>query len=81
MSAVIAENIPYKFLSIRLLGEIQDGGDTMLPEPTYENYTFTERGGVTEVRVDVDTLPVPEAEEFMKEAWPKALDILKNISE
>lgn len=82
MIGVIAENIPYEFISIRILGEIKDGIEdtTGTPwAPAYENYTFTEQGGVTEVRVDVDV--IPEYEKDMEEAWPKALEELKNISE
>ena len=45
----------------------------------HENYTLTEKDGVTTVDVDID---VDESfQEFMEDAWPKALQALKEISE
>jgi len=83
--AVIAENIPYEFISIQHVGFIKDGvEDTESPEvkawfPAFENYTFTETNGVTTLQVALDT--APEYEKDMDEAWPKALEKLKNICE
>jgi hypothetical protein len=85
MSSEIAENRKYKFISIKHLGIIKNGvEDTESPEakawaPAYENYTFSERGGATEVRVDVDT--ASEYEKMFGDVWPKALLRLKQIVE
>lgn len=85
MISMIAENKPYEFVSIKHLGFIKDGvEDTDSAEvkawaPSFENYSFSEKNGVTEVRVDVDELP--EMEEFMATTWPKALEQLKRICE
>ena len=85
MTAVIAENRKFEFVSIRHLGLVKDGvEDTESPEakawaPAYENYTFTEKGGVTEVRVDLDSNE--EFEKMFEDLWPKALSLLKQICE
>ena len=85
MTAVIAENKPFEFISIKHLGYIKDGiEDTESPEikawaPLFENYTFSENNGVTEVKVDLDT--TEEFEEPMEQLWPKALAKLKMVCE
>ncbi len=73
------------FLSIEHLGIYKDGvEDTESEEakawaPAYENYTLNEKDGGTQVIVDMD---IDEAwEEMFNEMWPKALQILKEISE
>ena len=85
MIAEIAENRPFAFVSIRHLGITKDGvDDTESPAarawtPAYENYTFTEKDGVTEVVVDVDVNE--RYEKMFSDAWPKALQRLKEICE
>lgn len=85
MTAVIAENKPFEYISIQHIGFIMNGvEDTESPEikvwaPLYENYALSENNGVSEVMVDIDTQP--EWEEYMQEAWPKALAKLKSICE
>jgi hypothetical protein len=85
MSSEIAENRKYEFISIKHLGIIKNGvEDTESPEaktwtPAYENYTFTEKAGATDVRVDLDT--DSEFEKMFGEIWPKALLKLKQICE
>lgn len=85
MTAVIAENREFEFLSIRHLGFVKDGvEDTESPEakawaPAYEDYTFTEKGGATQVRVDLDSNE--EFEKMFEDLWPKALSRLKQICE
>jgi uncharacterized protein YndB with AHSA1/START domain len=46
---------------------------------TTEAYTFTERNGKTEVKVEVNTNP--EWEKMFTEGWPKGLKKLKEITE
>ena len=85
MTAEIAENRPFEFVSIRHLGIIKDGvDDTESPAarawtPAFENYTFTEKDGVTEVVVDVDVNE--RYEKMFSDVWPKALQRLKEICE
>lgn len=85
MVSRIKENKQYEFVSIEHLGIIKDGVEDTTSEeakkfaPAYENYTFTEQGGVTEVSVDIDV--AEEFADFFAEAWPKALAKVKEISE
>jgi uncharacterized protein YndB with AHSA1/START domain len=85
MTSEIAENKKYEFISIRHLGFIKNGIEhTESPEikagmPAYENYTFSEKNGITEVKADM-VVPI-EYEKMFEEVWPKALTKLKQISE
>jgi L-rhamnose mutarotase len=85
MVSRIKENRPYEFVSIEHLGFMKDGVEDMTSEevqkftPAYENYTFTEKDGGTEVAIALDT-PEEYADMF-NEMWPKALLILKEICE
>lgn len=85
MVSRIADNRPYEFISIEHLGLVHDGvEDTESAEakkwaPAYENYTFTEVEGGTEVVIDLDT-EESMAEEFSK-MWPAALEKLKEVAE
>lgn len=86
MYSEIAENKQNEFISIRHLGMIDVNGviDTESDvvkawAPSYENYTFVDKGNETEVKVDLD---VPEEWEAMfSESWPKALLKLKEVCE
>lgn len=84
MHAVVAASRPHEFISIRPVGEIRDGVD-LPPEEgmfggwSHENYTLEARGAGTLMKVE---LGVPEEfEEFMSDAWPKALQALKTCAE
>ena len=85
MTSVIAESRPPEFVSIRHLGIVKDGlEDTTSPAaaawaPSFENYTFVDAAGATELTAEVET--PPDFEAFMDEAWPKALAKLKEICE
>ncbi len=85
MVAEIAENRPHEFLSIRHLGWVIKGVEDTNSEsvrawaPAYENYTFSSVPQGTRVIVDQDV--TGEYEEFMKEAWPRALAMLKQLCE
>jgi hypothetical protein len=85
MVSRIKENRLYEFVSIEHLGIMKDGVEDTTSEevkkftPAFENYTFIEKGGTTEVSVDMDT--APEFAGFFNETWPKALLKLKEISE
>ncbi len=83
MLAVVEENKPHEFISLRYEGEIRNGeihkDENLSWIGAHENYTLTEKDGVTTVDVDID---VDESfQEFMEDAWPKALQALKEISE
>ena len=85
MVSMIARNRPYEFVSIRHLGIIKDGIDDTESEaarnwaPAYENYTFSDAGTATELKIDVDT--AQEFETYMEDTWPKALAKLKALCE
>ncbi len=85
MVSEIAEHRPNEFTSIRHLGMISNGVVDTESEsvrawaPAFESYTFTATPAGTRVVVDQDA-----TEEFardLSEAWPKALQRLKAISE
>ena len=85
MVSRIAENKPYEYISIEHLGIVKNGVEDTTSEeakkwaPAFENYTFEEKDGATEVLVDMD-IDEKEAEIFNK-MWPDALQMLKAIAE
>lgn len=85
MFSRIKENIEYQFISIEHVGLIKNGAvDTTSDEvkkwtPAFENYTFTEKGDQTEVKIDVQV--APEYAGMFLEMWPKALQLLKRLCE
>ncbi len=85
MVAEIAESRENKFISIRHLGFIANGVEDTTSEaikawaPAYENYTFLALPEGTKMVVDQDVSV--EWEEYISEAWPKALVLLKEMSE
>ena len=85
MISEIAVNRPNEFISIRHLGMLAKGVEDTESEsvrawaPAYENYTFVALPEGTRLVIDLD---VAEAwEDYMNEAWPKALARLKAICE
>lgn len=85
MLAEIAEHRPSEFISIRHLGSIANGVQDTDSDavrawaPACENYHFVPTAQGTTVRVEQDMLP--DYEDFMREAWPKALAALKTLCE
>lgn len=86
MVAEVAENRRGEFVSLKHIGEIKNGvEDFDSPSvkawtPAYENYRFIDKGnGATEVQIEMDTLP--NYEQFLQDAWPKALAKLKEVCE
>lgn len=81
----IRENIPGKFLSIESLREVIDGkevaggGKTSPWHGALENYTLKPEGSKTMLCVDTD---VPaDFRSYVMEAWPKALEKLRELCE
>lgn len=85
MVSRIAENKLYEYISIEHLGIINDGVEDTTSEevkkwtPAFENYTFKEKNGKTDVLVDMDINE--EYKQMFQEMWPKALQKLKEIAE
>lgn len=85
MVSRIAENKPYEFISIEHLGIVHNGVEDTTSEaarkwsPAFENYTFNDKGGATEVLVDVDV--DDEHVQMFNEMWLKGLRKLKELAE
>lgn len=85
MYSKIASNIPNKFMSFQHIGNVKNLVKQPLnaeSEPwtgSFENYTLTEKDGFTEVLVELDVDST--FADFFKDIFPKALDIVKELSE
>ncbi|MCM8568543.1 SRPBCC domain-containing protein [Gramella jeungdoensis] len=85
MVSEIADNIPFRFVSIRHYGildgekEITKGAEVDKWAGGLENYSFEENNGVTTVTIEVDAME--DYIDFFNKTFPKALDKLKEIVE
>jgi hypothetical protein len=85
MVSRIKENRPYEFMSIEHVGEISNGVEDTESEAVqkwkgaHENYTFEDEEGGTKLTIDLDM--TEEFKDYMEAAWPKALEILKELAE
>jgi uncharacterized protein YndB with AHSA1/START domain len=81
MIGKIHESRPGEFISIKYSGEILQGKETFYgPDELYfENYTFNEKDGGTELAVDIDVKD--EYKDMFNGMWPKALEKLKELAE
>ena len=85
MVSRIAENNSNQFVSIQHYGlvkgneEITEGPEVEKWANGFENYTFEENNGITEVTVDLDT--TEDFVDYMNDKFPKALDKLKELCE
>lgn len=85
MVSEIAENRKNAFISIRHLGMIANGVEDTTSDsvrawaPAYENYTFVNVPEGTKLLIELDVLA--DWEQYMTEAWPKALAQLKQLCE
>lgn len=85
MVSRVAEIRPHEFISFEHLGIVKDGvEDTESEEakkwsPAFENYTFKEVEGGTEVIVDMDIESEYKAQ--FEEMWSGALKALKELAE
>lgn len=85
MVSRIRVNKPNEFLSIEHLGVVEDGVEKDVDEKSnsfsgaLEEYTFIQNESGTLLKVYIDTLT--EWEKFFDDAWPRALNKLKTLSE
>lgn len=85
MLSEIAESRRNEYLSIRHLGFISGGTEDTTSDairawaPAYENYTLLPVPEGTTMIVDQDV--AAEWEEQLSKAWPKALELLKQLCE
>jgi uncharacterized protein YndB with AHSA1/START domain len=85
MIATVEENRPNELISLRYTGQVVNGEDDTTSEAakafmgSHEKYAFSEFQGATTVDVELDS-----ADEFVAmfdDAWPPALEKLKEIVE
>ncbi|GAA4301695.1 SRPBCC domain-containing protein [Aestuariibaculum suncheonense] len=85
MRSRIYKRITNEFMGIEHLGMLEQGVELPPNEKTKdwlgakEDYTLTETNGVTTLEVGLDT--VKEYESYFYETFPKALQIVKDLSE
>ena len=85
MFSTIAKKKDNEFMSFKHLGMAKDGKEQPETEESkkwsgaMENYTLSENSGVTELKVSVDI--AEEHEQFFNEAFPKAMESVKSLSE
>lgn len=85
MVSEVVENIPSQFVSVRHYGlvkndkEITEGPEVEKWAGGFENYTFKDNNGNTEITVDLDA--TDDFVEYMNQTFPKALEKLKEICE
>lgn len=87
MVSKIVENKLHEYISIEHVGLIINGREDTtseevkkwFSEPAFENYTFTERNGTTELVIELDS--VDEMVADFEKMWPEALQQLKKLAE
>lgn len=85
MVSRVAEIRPYEFVSFEHLGIVRNGVEDIESEeakkwsPAFENYTFTDKDGGTEVVIDQDIESSYKTE--FEEMWRRALTLLKDLAE
>ena len=82
MFGIIQTKVPNEQMTFKHLGEIKNG----IEEPkdwrdATESYYLNEINGVTELSVKLTMDANPEFEQYFNNTFPKALEILKQISE
>lgn len=85
MTSRIVKNRLHEFVSIEHLGMINNGVEDTTSDAVkqwtsaFENYTFRESAGATELLIDID---VPDDYKIMfEDMWPRALQSLKELAE
>ncbi len=87
MVSRIAESRPNEYMSFEHLGEVRDGVEDTTSEKVQgwkgarENYTLIEKGNSTDVKVELTGNIPEEHKDYFVQAWPKALNKLKQIAE
>lgn len=80
MYGIIQKKVPYKQMVFEHQGEIKNGVEESKEwAGATEGYSLTETDGVTELKVQLDTNE--EYKDYFNNTFPKALDIVKQISE
>ncbi|MDB5265278.1 MAG: hypothetical protein JWN64_849 [Parcubacteria group bacterium] len=80
MVALVKENRSQEFISLEHHAEMRNGIEVPMESSGFENYTLQDKDGGTEVSIDLLHLPDEYAGMF-NEAWPKALEKIKELAE
>lgn len=87
MVSHIARNKLHEIIDIEHRGEISNGIEDTTSDKVkiwqgaHEIYEFTENDGLTTVNVTLQIQEGSGFEDFMADAWPKALEMLKQLCE
>ncbi|WP_295179603.1 hypothetical protein [uncultured Christiangramia sp.] len=79
MHSVIDKLIPNEFISIKHLGMLEKGEESKFEKAFFENYQFEDSRQGTLLKIELDC--EDEWADNMNNAWPKALQKLKQICE
>lgn len=84
MTSMIADSVLHELVSIKHPGLVADEVEDIVSDEAkkwvgYEKYRFIEMDGKTQLTIEVDTMN--DFVSFMKDTWPKALQILKELAE
>ncbi len=85
MIAEVAKRRDNEFMSFKHLGELKDGKEDLESDRVKkwagatENYTLTESGQGTELKVEMEI--DEEYDDFFEKTWPRALEHVKMLSE
>lgn len=80
MFSIIEKKIPNQQMSFKHLGELKNGVEEKKDwTGAMENYFLSEKNGVTELTMEMDSNE--EFEKYFSETFPKAIELIKQISE
>ena len=85
MNSIIYNKIDNEYMAFKHLGEIKKFEEKPVDDPTQEwvgareMYRLTEDKGITVLEAKMDS--VEKYIDYFKTTWPKALDLVKKLSE
>jgi hypothetical protein len=85
MSSIIEKKIPNELMSFKHMSEVKNKKEVTGDEKfqkwsgAHENYTLSQKGETTTLKVEIDV--TEDYEEMFSDAFPKALQKVKEISE
>jgi len=80
MYSIIEKKILNQEMIFKHMGEVKDGIETTSDwAGSKESYLLSETNGVTELNVELDS--TDEFQDYFNETFPKALELVKQISE
>ncbi|WP_125722741.1 SRPBCC family protein [Flavobacterium ustbae] len=85
MNSIIETKIPNEYMAFKHMGELKDFKEVPPNEETkkwigaMETYRLIQKGDVVELHVEVDV--IDKHIDFFKEAFPKGLETIKELSE